>query len=396
MAMVVLVMMLAVGVIGVLGIFSFEVTRTNSARQELQHVCEAAALAAAAAMPTPFPAMNPHNSFLPTALERHDRAKTAAQQVVISNSILQTWLADVDFTDSRNSNAEQARRSNPGAGDAVIFTEFLNLDGDTMAWNWSWGEQRVHVVGAFGVQPAFGKYCGINKVVVYGDATAPIPWVQSFHADWTWLGPANTDTTDNGEFVPGTFWDPTDPKAFVSNGILNIPESPGGFMTAVQHRQRYGYFQVVGKFDSHSWAKMWLTNDKNEAVMPQIDVVSSYGGVTTSYNGIIHSSAGPGDVTNQPTLIPAGVDLSADFHSYGIMWLPRKPDVYFMIDGKVVAKVKKFNTTDQDKLQLVIGNSRDTVSNTSTGSEPPAQFLTMDSWEMNADFVPQNIIFGPK
>jgi hypothetical protein len=163
--MVILVFGLAIFVIGVIGIFSFEVTRNNSCRDELKSACEAAALAAASALAS-------SNNLNPTNC--HDDAVTAAQQTFVSNSILGTLLSDVQFSDSRKSTPSSARTANPRAGWANMYIEFLTSAGAQAAWNAPDG-RVVHIIGVFGEQPPFGKYCGIDKVAVVSEAQAQVP-----------------------------------------------------------------------------------------------------------------------------------------------------------------------------------------------------------------------------
>lgn len=401
-ATIVLILGLAFFVVGVLGVFGFEVTRSNAARQELQHVCEAAALAAAAAYPTPFE--HSKQPIEQTAWVDDDdqiraKAEKAAQQMFVSNSILQTWLSDVTFSDSRDSNFEAAHRANPEANQANMYIDFLNKDGVVADWKNGRFDTRVRVVGAYGSQPLFAKFCGIGKVVVYGEATAPVPWIRSWHSDWTWIGLGSSDWTDAGLWKAGSLADPTDPNATVTVydpwvNIVNIPEVPGGYLTDVQFKQRYGYFQVVAKFPPKSWAKAWLSSWQAPAGAPQFDIANSYGGNNNVYYGVLHQAAGPGDVTVS-TPINAGTDLTTGWHAYGLMWPPRKPDVYFMLDGKVVGKAKKFANTDSELMNVVIGNAPDTVYGTSTGGEPPAQFMVVDTWQTNAEFNDTNWTQGP-
>jgi Flp pilus assembly protein TadG len=163
--MVILVFGLAIFVIGVIGLFSFEVTRNNSCRDELKSACEAAALAAASALAS-------SNNLNPTNC--HNDAVEAAQQTFVSNSILGTLLSDVQFSDNRTSTAAAIRRSDPKAGWANMYIEFLTSSGAQSAWNAADG-RVVHIIGVFGEQPAFGKYCGIDKVAVISEAQAQVP-----------------------------------------------------------------------------------------------------------------------------------------------------------------------------------------------------------------------------
>ncbi|MGH7194442.1 MAG: pilus assembly protein TadG-related protein, partial [Candidatus Saccharimonadales bacterium] len=186
---VILVFLLAFFVIGVIGIFSFEVTRNNSCRDELRSSCEAAALAGAAALAS---------SNITTTSISHDNAEKAAQQAFVSNSVIGTLLSNVNWFDSRgpasggagggnppssSSNsgggaggmtAQQVLASQPPAGWVNFYIEFLTPSGTQAQWNQSDG-RTVHVVAVFGEEPAFAKYAGLPTVAVTSQAQARVP-----------------------------------------------------------------------------------------------------------------------------------------------------------------------------------------------------------------------------
>ncbi|HEY9790854.1 MAG TPA: pilus assembly protein TadG-related protein, partial [Candidatus Obscuribacterales bacterium] len=184
---VVLVFLLAFFVIGVVGVFAFEVTRNNSCRDELRSSCEAAALAAAAALAS---------SNYTSASTSHDNAEKAAQQAFVSNSVVGTLLSDVNWFDSRgpagspgNGNqqggnpsasggggltAQQVLASQPPAGFVNFYIEFLTPTGAQSQWSQSDG-RIAHVVAVFGEEPAFAKYAGLTAVAVTSQARAQVP-----------------------------------------------------------------------------------------------------------------------------------------------------------------------------------------------------------------------------
>jgi hypothetical protein len=211
---VVLVFLLAFFVIGVIGVFAFEVTRNNSCRDELRSSCEAAALAAAAALAS---------SNFTSASASHDNAEKAAMQAFVSNSIVGTLLSDVNWYDSRGpvggaqstngatgkpdpnappvagnpSNStgqgnatgqgngasgtgggglspQQILASQPPAGWVNFYIEFLTPQGGQSQWNQSDG-RIVHVVAVFGEEPSFAKYAGLTAVAVTSQARAQVP-----------------------------------------------------------------------------------------------------------------------------------------------------------------------------------------------------------------------------
>jgi Flp pilus assembly protein TadG len=165
---IVLVLLLGFFIIGVVGLFGFEITRNISARDELRSACEAAALAGAAALAS-------SNQTLPQ--NAHDDAETAAQQAFVVNSILGNLLSNTTFSDNRNGTrtaATAAHGTNPDSNCATMFVEFLNLNGQPVPWS-NFAGRTCHVVGVFGEEPAFGKYVGITKANVWAEAKAAVP-----------------------------------------------------------------------------------------------------------------------------------------------------------------------------------------------------------------------------
>jgi hypothetical protein len=152
-------------VIGAFGIFSFEITTNNSARDELRSACEAAALAGAAALCS-------SNSTDPTTA--HNNAEAAAQQTFVSNSVLGVLLSNTRLLDSQNSTAAAALASNPPLNGAIFYVEFLKADGTVAAWSDGAG-QVTHVCAVFGEQPPFGQYMNLLQTNVTAQAEAGVP-----------------------------------------------------------------------------------------------------------------------------------------------------------------------------------------------------------------------------
>ena len=165
-AIIVLVFVLGFFIIGVLGIFSYEVTRNNSARDELRSACEAASLAGASALASS-DQTNPSIT--------HTLAETAAYLAFEQNSILGIPLNGNDSqTDSQSSSAAATMASSPAANKAIIYVEFQDTSGVVQPWSSATG-RVVHVVAAFGELPSFGKYVGIDKASVFAQGQAQVP-----------------------------------------------------------------------------------------------------------------------------------------------------------------------------------------------------------------------------
>ena len=162
-----LVLVLVTGflILGICGLFGFEVTRNNAAREELRSASEAAALAGAAALAS-------SDSTDPTTA--HNTALTAAQLNFKSNSILGQSLAGAVFLDARGNAPSDVSSPQPTAGEIKMYLEFLDNTGVVQPWNSAQG-RVVHVVSGFGEVPAFGQYVGLGVAPVYSSGTGRVP-----------------------------------------------------------------------------------------------------------------------------------------------------------------------------------------------------------------------------
>lgn len=164
-AIVVLMFVLAFFVIGVLGVFAFDVTTNNSCRDQLRTACEAAALAGAAALAS-------SNSTDPST--SHTNACQAAEWTFVSNSVLGNLLSNETLLTSQTSSASAALGSNPGVNAVVFYVEFLNSNGTVAQWSDPSG-QIIHVIAVYGEMPPFAQYVGLGKVNVSSQARAQVP-----------------------------------------------------------------------------------------------------------------------------------------------------------------------------------------------------------------------------
>lgn len=162
-----LVLVLVTGflILGICGLFGFEVTRNNAAREELRSASEAAALAGAAALAS---------SDSVSTTTSHDTALTAAQLNFKSNSILGQSLSGAVFLDSRSSSANAVSSPPPTAGEVKMYLEFEDNTGVVQPWNSAQG-RVVHVVTGFGEVPAFGQFAGLGVAPVFSSAIGRVP-----------------------------------------------------------------------------------------------------------------------------------------------------------------------------------------------------------------------------
>jgi beta-glucanase (GH16 family) len=160
----------------------------------------------------------------------------------------------------------------------------------------------------------------------------------------------------------------------VSNGVLDITASEGangtwtsGMLTTVNSAlqgftQKFGYFEAdiqIPKGDG-AWPAWWLYSANhfiNGAPPSEIDIMENAGSNTTNFGTTIHDGLG----NQNPNVVQnAGVDLSAGFHRYGMLWDPNSSSVTWYLDGNAVATSAKFSDTDMQKmlmtLDLEVGN----------------------------------------
>ena len=106
----------------------------------------------------------------------------------------------------------------------------------------------------------------------------------------------------------------------------------------------YGKMEARMKipFGQGMWPAFWmLGNDVSEVGWPacgEIDIMENVGKEPSIVHGTVHGPgySGTGGITSQYSL-PAGSQLSDDFHVYGSTWSPQS--VTFSLDGKVYATV---------------------------------------------------------
>jgi beta-glucanase (GH16 family) len=175
----------------------------------------------------------------------------------------------------------------------------------------------------------------------------------------------------------------------VSNGIAHIlgndPNDPwaANMETADSNgqgfSQKFGYFEADMKVTGGqgTWPAFWMydvnkTTDPN-AVNQEFDIMEGQGSVKNGYFGTIHRDTGGNDQQNPDNFINTGQDIANGFHRFGLLWDPNSPDMTFYFDGQPVKTVPKFDTTDQNPMQLILGSGFGDIglgSNGVNGSTP--------------------------
>ena len=119
----------------------------------------------------------------------------------------------------------------------------------------------------------------------------------------------------------------------------HVPKfTSGAITTEPSFSQLYGYFEARIKVSNvvGAWPAFWLYQNEGD----EIDIMEVLGGRPTQQNMSVHWYL-PGQKTQVPPPNGHGkkldtVDLSADFHTYGMRWTAEK--VTYYLDDKAVAE----------------------------------------------------------
>lgn len=141
----------------------------------------------------------------------------------------------------------------------------------------------------------------------------------------------------------GIWYDPGSAanSVYVSNGVLNLVSRrsqgyPDVTVTteagSSPHVFKYGYFEASMRWTkgAGAWPAFWLYSyqhaiDSNQCTTlgGEIDAFEGQGTEPSVYYGTVHSNTNgcsPSDVQNGNNYHPVGVDLTAAFHTYGVLW----------------------------------------------------------------------------
>lgn len=161
-SLVIVIFVMAFMILGVVGMFAFEVTRANLAREELRAACQAAALAGAASLA---------GSDISNTSNAHEEAVKAAMVVFKKNRVIGYGLANATET-----KAIGDLQSTSATGECKAYFEFLDPNSNNKVVNVGDATGKLLRVSAgFGLQPSFGKYLGISNLPILGAATAGVP-----------------------------------------------------------------------------------------------------------------------------------------------------------------------------------------------------------------------------
>ena len=161
-SLIIMVFVMAFLILGVIGMFSFEVSRANLAREQLRSACQAAALAGAASLA---------GSDSSDTTQAHADAVSAALMVFKKNKVIGFGLSGAQQT----GNVDDLQTTS-ATGESKVFFEFLDPHSNNQVVNIGDATGKLLRVSAgFGLEPSFSKYLGISNVPIIGKATAGVP-----------------------------------------------------------------------------------------------------------------------------------------------------------------------------------------------------------------------------
>jgi beta-glucanase (GH16 family) len=172
---------------------------------------------------------------------------------------------------------------------------------------------------------------------------------------------------------------------YAQNGILHLATSrsygyPDDTITTQTSGKSFtqGYFEARMKWTGGhgAWPGFWLysyrhaTNPSYPSVNPycashglpnaqcmagELDAFEGQGSEPSSFYGTIHRNScgcyGVGDSQNGNNWQPAGVDLTAGFHTYGMLWTATQ--ITWYLDGRALMSAPVYDTTNQPMFLLL-------------------------------------------
>lgn len=160
----------------------------------------------------------------------------------------------------------------------------------------------------------------------------------------------------------------------INDGVLTIEAKPiepviakavgdwwakytsGLITTQFSFSQTYGYFEMRAKLPKGKglWPAFWLL-PIDKSWPPEIDVMEAFGDKNDRGDGpntMIHYATHAVDKTQScGDWYDVGVDITKDFHTYGVLWEPTKMTYYF--DGKPYASCPSNKESNQPFYMLV-------------------------------------------
>ena len=161
-SLIIMIFVLAFLILGVAGMFTFEISRANLAREQLRSACQAAALAGAATLAS--------SDLSDTAQAQRD-AMAAAMVVFKKNLVIGSAL-----TGATQSQTIDPLFENRTTGASLVFFELLDPNNANSVVQIGNPDGKIlRVTASFGLQPSFGSYLGLGTLPIEGVASAGVP-----------------------------------------------------------------------------------------------------------------------------------------------------------------------------------------------------------------------------
>lgn len=161
-SLIIMIFVMAFLILGVAGMFTFEITRANLAREQLRSACQAAALAGAATLAS---------SDLSDPKQAQLDAISAAMVVFKKNLVIGKPL-----TAAAQTTAVDALFSNKTPNASMVFFEFLDPNQDNKVVSLGDADGKIlRVTSSFGLEPSFAAYLGLSTLPIEGIASAGVP-----------------------------------------------------------------------------------------------------------------------------------------------------------------------------------------------------------------------------
>lgn len=207
-------------------------------------------------------------------------------------------------------------------------------------------------------------------------------------------------------------------QVFVNNGVLNLvsrradryPDvTVSGQATPISFQQ--GYFEARMRWTrgNGAWPGFWLLGARhlNNPAWPKInpycadnglpaalcwsaelDVFEGQGSEPTTFYGTVHRNSagiyGVEDSQNENNAHDVGIDLTAGFHTYGMLWTPT--EIRWYLDGQFIHSAAVYDSTNQPMyllLSMYIGGwTADTDA--TTPDELKAEFDWVRVWQKHS------------
>lgn len=190
-----------------------------------------------------------------------------------------------------------------------------------------------------------------------------------------------------GPLTYGSDWysaDSTEGQIFVQDSILNlVSRRSEGYpnvtlsQESVDRAFQEGYFESRLRWTggNGAWPAFWLLSKRHianpdwpsinsycaanslpaaECYSAELDMFEGQGSQPTVLYGTVHrnSAAGYGqsDTQNDNNYNDTGIDLTADFHVYGMLWTPST--IYWYLDGNLISQAPTYDSTAQPMFLL--------------------------------------------